>query len=442
MKKWISCLFAGALFFAPGWSVAQTSQTPAALAGITEMTPPYLELNPGPHYWPRVRIWQGIPTVARAPGGRLWAAWYTGLLGEGKGLNYVPLVTSEDDGKTWSKPVVVYDPSRNFLGADTGDPCLFVDPNGRLWLFVNRSMKVPSNIGLTTWGFYTENPDSPKPTWKGPVFAGYGGGLNKPFVLPDGTWFAMIDCRRPDKTGKPELAKGAHLYKFMGYDKPFESWGSVLVKDSIFAEHMVIERKDKSLWMLLRTTWGIAQAESRDGGKTWTDLGPFTKDFSVSTRFFLEKLASGNLLLIVNDTPRGRSKMTAMLSEDEGKTWPYKLMLDERDSVSYPDGFQTKDGAIYVTYDRGRYSKDMQEILLAKFTEADVKAGKVVSPGSYLRQTINKLADEGGGVRFDGETQQIRDEYVRLNPDSVEAKKAAKAEEGEKTELNKQKAAK
>ncbi len=37
---------------------------------------------------------------------------------------------------------------------------------------------------------------------------------------------------------------------------------------------------------------------------------------------------------------KNRSHLTAWLSEDDGKTWRGGLMLDERATVSYPDGFQ------------------------------------------------------------------------------------------------------
>ena len=33
----------------------------------------------------------------------------------------------------------------------------------------------------------------------------------------------------------------------------------------------------------------------------------------------------------------GRNNLTAFLSEDGGKTWPYTLLLDARSGVSYPD---------------------------------------------------------------------------------------------------------
>jgi hypothetical protein len=402
---------------------AAQAQTAEAL-NITAATPPFLETMPSPTYWARVRMWQGIPGITIAPNGRLWATWYTGLLGEGKGQNYNVLVTSEDDGKTWSKPVAVYDPSRNYLNCDTGDPALFTDPNGKMWWFVNRNMKVANDVPGTCWGFCTDDPNVAKPVWNAPVPAGRGGGtLNKPVVLSDGTWYHMFDCRQVKKEDSATI-KGARLFKFMGYGKPFENFGGCAIKDSTFAEHMVVERKDRSLWMLARTTYGIAQAESRDGGKTWKELEPFTKSFSVGTRFYFSRLRSGNLILVVNDVPRGRAKMTAMLSKDEGKTWPCKLVIDERDAVSYPDGVQSKEGFIYITYDRGRYKPDMQEILLAKITEADIEAGKTVNPGSYLKRIISKLADEGGGVHFEDECGKLRKEFIRLNPDSIKANPA------------------
>jgi hypothetical protein len=52
-------------------------------------------------------------------------------------------------------------------------------------------------------------------------------------------------------------------------------------------------------------------------------------------------------------------------------------MLDERKGVSYPDGFQAPDGTIYISYDRNRATDG--EILLARFTEEDILANKLVA---------------------------------------------------------------
>ena len=55
-------------------------------------------------------------------------------------------------------------------------------------------------------------------------------------------------------------------------------------------------------------------------------------------------------------------------------------MLDDRRSVTYPDVEQGPDGTIYVTHDfeRGREA----EIILHKFTEADILAKRFQSPQS------------------------------------------------------------
>ena len=63
-------------------------------------------------------------------------------------------------------------------------------------------------------------------------------------------------------------------------------------------------------------------------------------------------------------------------------------MLDERQGVTYPDGFQAPDGTLFISYDRNR--KIDGEILLARFSEDDILAGKLVSPKSKLRMLISR----------------------------------------------------
>ena len=64
-------------------------------------------------------------------------------------------------------------------------------------------------------------------------------------------------------------------------------------------------------------------------------------------------------------------------------------MLDERNGISYPDGFQAPDGTIYISYDRNRATDG--EILLARFTEEDVLAGRLVGPKSKLKMLIGSM---------------------------------------------------
>lgn len=95
-----------------------------------------------------------------------------------------------------------------------------------------------------------------------------------------------------------------------------------------------------------------------------------------------------------------RSHLTALLSEDDGKTFPYSLLLDERNYVSYPDVAEDADGFLYVIYDRERGGKSKcaedayrsaREILIARICEEDILKGELVSRGAYLARTVSKL---------------------------------------------------
>ena len=63
-------------------------------------------------------------------------------------------------------------------------------------------------------------------------------------------------------------------------------------------------------------------------------------------------------------------------------------MLDERDSVSYPDGAQDESGNLWIIYDWNRHGTGT--ILFATFREEDVLAGKPVSSQCRLRQLISR----------------------------------------------------
>ena len=109
-------------------------------------------------------------------------------------------------------------------------------------------------------------------------------------------------------------------------------------------------------------------------------------------RFHVRRLASGRILLVKHgetlDTHEGRSKLTAWLSDDEGQSWRGGLMLDERKGISYPDGFQTPEGTIYISYDRNRSSDG--EILMARFTEQDVLAKQLGGSKSKLKMLVSR----------------------------------------------------
>lgn len=373
------------------------------------------------------RKWQGIPTLERARNGRLWAAWYSGGKTEGPD-NFVVLVTSSDDGTTWSGQKIAIAPAEG-LGEVTRefDPCLWIDPTGRLWLFWSQSFPHWDGRG-GVWSISTPHPESASSEWSSPRRLADGIMLNKPiaitptrWLLPIGTWrhvplnlnktsLAASQVPRESIAHEDHEPGGSMLYETTDGLSSVHLLGQAEVPDSWFDENMVVQKKDKSLWMLVRTTYGIGSAISYDDGKNWNSEGD-TKLGHVNSRFFIRRLKSGALLLVSNmpeagtwfpfqgQKPNysGRSRITARISRDDGKTWSQGLLLDSRDLVAYPDGVQTPDGTIYIIYDHDRLGSG--DILLATFTEQDIEAGHVVSKNGRLAHLVNNLETEKSEVK-------------------------------------------
>ncbi len=372
------------------------------------------------------RSWQGIPSIERTANGRLWATWYAGPTGEGYEGNFVVLYTSGDDGKTWEGPVAVYDSSL-FFNARTWDPKLWKDADGNLFFSFTRIMAAnKEGKDWTTWIFKAANPEDPLTKWEGPIFCGFGLSLNKPTYLKDGRIMMPMDNR----IRETDLAQNIEWYVSEDKGKSYKLLSTILSdgkpENKIVCEHMLVEKNDGKLWTLARYTSGILQSESADGGKTWSVFKPFTNEFSIHTRFNVRRLKSGNLLLVANDHKKSRNNMTAFLSEDDGATWKYKFAIDERSQVSYPDSTQSDDGFIYVIYDRGRYMKDMQEILFAKITEEDIKAGKLVNEKSSLKNMINTLMGGKGAMKNYESKYPIGEHQAMIEKLKIESDKLKK----------------
>jgi predicted neuraminidase len=334
---------------------------------------PTIDFHPGAAYGPAERKYQGIPTIERAPNGRLWAAWYAGPVQEDR-YNYVVAATSADDGRTWSDLEFVIDPD-GFGPVRASDPCLWLDPGGRLWLFwfqnPDKDVADPKLFAVTT-----ENPGDADPRWSAPHYVADGIALNKPVVLANGDWLLPAAIWRREQSCRvlASTDRGA-TWQLRG------TAGIPRVEDRQCDEPMIVERRDGSLWMLVRTNYGIGESVSTDAGRTWTPVAPTTLPHT-ATRFHLRRLASGRLLLVkhgpLSGQPVGRRQLQAYLSDDDGKSWQGGLTLDER-ACSYPDSTQAPDGTIRVIYDHDRM--DAGQVLLAKFNENDVlRAGARPEP--------------------------------------------------------------
>jgi len=382
------------------------SDTPVQQELLKGFVHPPVNFSPGRESDSEARKYQGIPTIERAPGGRLWAAWYAGPIREEK-FNYVVVATSADDGKTWSDLKLVINPDGTGP-LRASDPCLWLDPTGRLWLFWWMNGNFEGNEVHVTMAISTENPDAENPVWSEPKAQFPGVMLNKPIVVKNGEWLMPAAIWHREESCRMMVSKdGGKTWALRGTANVPEARRQC-------DEPMVVERKDGSLWQLVRTAeYGLGETVSTDGGRTWTEVADYL--YNATSRFHLRKLQSGNLLLIKHgplDERIGRKDLTAYLSIDDGATWKGGLLMDERNTVSYPDATQAPDGTIYAIYDWNR--ADEKNILMTTFTEQDVLAGGYVSDKARSKVLINhatginpkpwlKKADAAAGLRTDAD---------------------------------------
>ena len=373
------------------------------VAGIPQPVP-RVDVTPGQQYADENRRFANVTTVTRTRGGRLWSGFSGGGVGEGH-LNYGMLVFSDDDGESWTSPQLVIDtdgegPIR------TDHVVVWTAPDGVLWVMFNQYPEGLRKRRSSLWAITCANPDDQDRHWSAPrKLVDEQNMLNPPTVLRDGTWIFPTGCWiRCEDADLHECRRHSPSRSLISRDNggTFALGGPLHGDDPPdYDEYTVAERRDGTLVMYDRHgtdengPWTILQCESADQGQSWTPLRANGIP-NARSRLVLMNLQSGNWLLVKHgtldwlndDAFRGRSHMTAWISRDEGNTWEGGLMIDEREGGAYPAGFQADDGTIYVSYDRQR--KRRAEMLLARFTEDDVLAGKGISDRFALRLLINK----------------------------------------------------
>ncbi len=343
------------------------------------LLPPSVAVAPWPkHISPTTR--QGVAGIERTPKGRLWVVYGRDVESP---RNYQVTRYSDDGGQSWSEVKLMILPRQ---GVRAMSAAIWSDPLGRLWLFWGQSFgQQDGRYGI--WAVVTDNPDDANPTWSVPRRLGDGIMLNKPTVLANGDWLLTSSVWKADNSIRVYASTdGGNTFALRGTANvmPPEARGP--------DEPMIVERRDGSLWMLVRSR-GLAETFSLDGGMTWAPVKRSSLKHPTS-RFFLRRLRSGNLLLVKHgglDERVGREMLMAFVSDDDGKSWQGGLKLDERPGVTYPDGVEASDGTIHIVYDHNRTPNG--EILMATFREEDVRAGAPQSKNVRLRSVVARLLD-------------------------------------------------
>ena len=111
----------------------------------------------------------------------------------------------------------------------------------------------------------------------------------------------------------------------------------------------------------------VVRTESRDGGRTWSP-GTDTRFPNPNSAVDFIKLRNSHLLLVYNDNNQGeRMPLTAAISTDGDRTYPYRRnLVDRQGTAAYPTAIQTRDGKIHVVFT----SHDRTEIDHVVFEES------------------------------------------------------------------------
>lgn len=332
------------------------------------------------------KTWQGCPGIAVTKNGRIFVSIYTGGEGEPHPDNFTALYYSDDDGNTWSKPVFVTFSSREFC-VHTVDMQPFINKEGKLQVFWTQEDYLNNSRFVNNFGCYfydtehssfmveVEDPDAEVLKFSEPKLISKGFMRNKPIELSDGGTLYFCYDHDSDKYGFTKSYDGKKFERIYGGKK----------LPSPFDETMGYQLKDGRIKVFARTSVDyLAETISKDFGKTWTDA-KMTDIKNSNTRFYVGRTPSGKILLINNDQKNApkllRTNLTVYLSDDDGKTFSLKRLIDDREGVSYPD-VDYHDGKIYLIYDRGRDKEN--KLILSIFTEDEILENDFVPAKKYV----------------------------------------------------------
>ena len=301
------------------------------------------------------------------------------------------LYKSKTPGSYDFEPVLVIEPPMS--KCRTFDPCLWIDPRGRLWVFYAQGYgHIDSRFGV--WCIVCDDPDG-ELRFSEPRRIANGIMMNKPTVLKNGNW--LLPCTIWKRWVSPLNAipeeQYSNVYCSTDEGESFSLIGHADYEKRTCDEHMIVELPDGKLMMYIRgDKGGIGTAYSDDLGHTWYGESDYILG-GPDSRFFIRRLKSGRLLLLNHhEYDRKRCNLKAMLSEDDGKSWQGFLMIDERVGAAYPDATEDENGNIYIAHDYNR--TEDKELYLSVITEEDILAGKIVNENSRLRILVNKATGE------------------------------------------------
>lgn len=309
-----------------------------------------------------------MPSLTLAENGNLLAVWNGGFLqwnGDPMGRDAKDWVSVLEYGKSeWSSPDAV--------GCDIRycchDPVFMKNQKGEILLLFAKFLD--TEVNFTTWcngrdELWTRKTCDGGYSWQPARPAGIKSGhaSNDSVLLADGTMvFASTSSELPDK-----YFGAVRIY--LSHDDG-ETWetGALLAADdgNLIREPALCLRPDGTIRLFTRTCpgstgWGdgVASlpsytAESRDGGKTWSQPRP-SGILNNESKIDVISWDENTILMAYNNTPvadwHERSPLTLAASYDEGESWENLCELAPAPgNKCQPAMCKDKDGRLHVIY--------------------------------------------------------------------------------------------
>lgn len=335
-----------------------------AMVPATQPAQPPLTLHPKPRALAGVE--QG-PIVQLADGHLL-------CVREGNAL------TSDDKGVTWTARPMFTDrklsvrPEQGMVKLRDGSVVVvFLDDLDKRWKWNDTTNVADGDVHLYVWS--ARSTDGGR-TWTDVhrIQDGYSGAIRD--IIETSTGRLVV----PVQKFSPADARHVTIPYFS--DDGGKSWKPTRVLDIDGRGHhdgameaTVVERRDKSLWMLLRSNHGyFYESISIDNGLSWSDPVKTTIEAS-SSPGLVKRLASGRLVLIWNrehstigePTPRRgdqhstvaaswyRAELSVAFSDDDGKSFSPPIVIAHKPGtwLAYPYLLEPEPGLLWITTMQG-----------------------------------------------------------------------------------------
>lgn len=281
-------------------------------------------------------------TIVETANGALVAAWFGGTREKDPDVGI--WVSRRENGR-WTPSVEVAngvqtDGSRH----PTWNPVLFQPRGGPLMLFY----KV-GPTPQTWWGMVVTSTDDGR-TWSKPtkLAANMLGPIkNKPVQLADGTIISPTSIETPTKPSRWQVyfersVNGGTVWTAT----PFLNDGI----DVSAIQPSVLLLGGNRLLALGRTRQGrLFEVRSNDGGTTWGDF-KLTSLLNPNSGTDAVTLKDGRHLLIYNPVEKGRTPLVIAVSNDGESWKDVLTLEDQPGEYSYPAIIQAADGRVHVTY--------------------------------------------------------------------------------------------